>query len=138
MYVRSRLDGTPIAADLRLIHIGASRPQFVLVLQQATGRHQLIGRLAAAIGYELIDASAVDLAALTLARFYLPRTGGKRPSLACLLAVLRSARRKDPVAPMLSQGSVNGDAPVVEPSKRRPTTRHRLATARRFASARIR
>lgn len=94
MIVRCRLDGASMPARLELLKRGKRRPQFVLLLNDGSGRRFAVGRVEAAVGYEILEGSPEELSALTLARFRLRRAGRERDPWRRLAAVLRACRRQ--------------------------------------------
>jgi hypothetical protein len=96
MYVRSRLDGMPVKAELSLRPAGLGRQRFVLLIHDRRGRRIALDRLSASIGYELIEFSPEDLAALTLAGFRMPRAGQKNARPSRLLGLIRHGNRTEP------------------------------------------
>jgi hypothetical protein len=98
MRVRDKVDGGTFVAQLDLRRIGTGHSDFVLVLQDKieAGHSNTMGRVAASVGCELIEATPEELAALLLAGFQLPRHCHHQHQLPRLASVLQAVRRKQP------------------------------------------
>jgi hypothetical protein len=93
MQVRSRITGKKLVARLEMRRVAGQGPRFILFVQQSNGEQQALTRVAAVVGFELVEWSAEELTALTLAGFLLPRAGGKGNYLWRLAGILRSTRK---------------------------------------------
>jgi len=73
MHIRSCDGGAPLDAKLRLLPEQAGKRRFVLLTRDEKGRLLALGPLVASIGYEIMEDSPLERAALTLAGFRLRR-----------------------------------------------------------------
>jgi hypothetical protein len=93
MNLRRKSDGALVMAELGL-HMLPNQPRrIVLVLPSQTDQQQLLGPMAAAIGYEIVECLPAERAALCLAGFHLSSSEAPT-SLGQLAAVLAAAHRK--------------------------------------------
>lgn len=90
MLLRSRVHGRLVEACLELKKAN-SRSQFVLRIQDPSGRRTAIGRVEAAVGYTIARAASGERSALVLAGFHL-RTSD--PQLVRIAGVFRDLRRR--------------------------------------------
>jgi hypothetical protein len=96
MRVRNKLDGGTFVAELDLRRMGNHHSDYVLLLHDDyAGADLAMGRFAASLGYELVEATPEEWAALLLAGFRLPRNSPKHARVPRLITLLQAAKRKE-------------------------------------------
>lgn len=93
MRLRNKVDGNTLVAELDIGRMADQLSRYVLVLYDDIGGAAALGPLVASVGYEVVESTPEEWAALTLAGFQLPHKRRKQSShlrqLTCLMRAMK-------------------------------------------------
>ena len=117
MRLRNKMAGTTLVAELDISRMADQHSRYVLVLHDDINGAAALGPLTASLGYEIVESTPEEWAALMLAGFQLPHERFKRSHLQQLTCLMRAMKPKGSKRKRMDQTESNRSAVELKQSE---------------------